>query len=214
VPNPFSDFWDFLIGNTGDYDALGSWKYLFVVLFVTLIAASAAIAVENWWSDPTQRTGAHLATCVMRVMVGGMWFQGMLWKLPLPISDGLKFWVEQMGERAAFGFQRNLATNFYLPYLHILNPIVFLAELTFAVSLTLGLGTRLVSVLAIIFVLHLWLGIYAPGDPAEWPWSYVFLAMVLFMFALHGAGRSLGADALIGRHRPTGLLGRLAAIAG
>jgi uncharacterized membrane protein YphA (DoxX/SURF4 family) len=164
--------------------------------------------------DPTQRTGAHLATCVMRVMVGGMWFEGMLWKLPLPVSDGLKFWVEQMGERAAFGFQRDLATNFYLPYLHILNPIVFLAELTFAVSLILGLGTRLVSVLAIIFVLHLWLGIYAPGDLAEWPRSYVFLAMVLFMFALHRAGRSLGADALIGRHPPTGLLGRLAAIAG
>jgi hypothetical protein len=116
VPNPFSDFWDFLIGNTGDYDALGSWKYLFVVLFVTVIVASAAIAVENWRRDPTQRTGAHLATCVMRVMVGGMWFEGMLWKLPLPVSDGLKFWVEQMGERAAFGFQRDLATNFIFKY--------------------------------------------------------------------------------------------------
>jgi len=42
----------------------------------------------------------------------------------------------------------------------------------------------------------------------------VFLAMVLFFFALHGAGRSLGADALMRRHPPTGLLGRLVAIAG
>jgi uncharacterized membrane protein YphA (DoxX/SURF4 family) len=214
VPNPFSDFWNFLIGNTEDYNALGSWKYVLVVLFLALIAASVAIAVENWWNDPTQRTGAHLATWVIRVMVGGMWFQGMLWKLPLPVSDGLKFWIEQMGDRAAFGFQRDLATNLYLPYLHIFNPIVFLAEFTFAVSLILGLGTRLVSLLAIIFVLHLWLGIYAPGDPAEWPWSYVFLAMVLFFFALHGAGRSLGADALVRRHPPTGLLGRLVAMAG
>jgi len=170
--------------------------------------------VENWRNDPTQRTGAHLATWLIRVMVGGMWFQGMLWKLPLPVSDGLKFWIEQMGDRAAFNFQRDLATNLYLPYLHLFNPIVFLAEFTFAVSLILGLGTRLVSVLAIIFVLHLWLGIYAPGDPAEWPWSYVFLAMVLFFFALHGAGRSLGADALVRRLPSTGLLGRLLAMAG
>ena len=64
-------------------------------------------------------------------------------------------------------------------------PLVFLAEFTFAVSLILGLGVRLVSTLAIIFVLHLWLGIYRPGSPAEWPWSYLFLAMVLFMFAVH-----------------------------
>jgi len=49
-------------------------------------------------------------------MVGWMWFQGMLWKVPLPASDGLKFWVEQMGARAAFGFQRDLATNLYLPH--------------------------------------------------------------------------------------------------
>ena len=106
MPNPFSDFWNFLIGNTEDYNALGSWKYVLVVLFLALIAASVAIAVENWRNDPTQRTGAHLATWLIRVMVGGMWFQGMLWKLPLPVSDGLKFWIEQMGARAVFGFQR------------------------------------------------------------------------------------------------------------
>jgi hypothetical protein len=40
------------------------------------------------------------------------------------------------------------------------------------VSLILGFGVRLVSALGILFVLHLWLGIYQPGDPAEWPWSY------------------------------------------
>jgi hypothetical protein len=65
-----------------------------------------------------------------------------------------------MGERAAFKFHRQLVTDVYLPYLYIFNPIIFLAEFTFAVSLILGLGVRLVSTLSIIFVLHLWLGIY------------------------------------------------------
>jgi uncharacterized membrane protein YphA (DoxX/SURF4 family) len=219
MSNPFSDFWDFLIGNTSDHNYLGSWKYLFVALFLVLVIASVIIAVKNWQEDPAQRTASHFGTWFVRVLVGGMWFQGMLWKLPLPESGGLRYWIEQMGNRAAFAFHRELATEVYLPYLYLLNPIVFLAELTFAVSLILGLGVRLVSTLAIIFVLHLWLGIYQPGDPAEWPWSYVFLAMVMFFFALHAAGRSLGLDAWLRRHVAavrdgSGFLGKLFNIAG
>jgi hypothetical protein len=76
-----------------------------------------------------------------------MWFQGMLWKLPLPVSGGLQYWTEQMASRAAFEFHRELVTAVYLPYLYILNPIIFLAEFTFAVSLILGLGVRLIGVL-------------------------------------------------------------------
>ena len=219
MADPFSDFWDFLVGNTDDYNALGAWKYLFVVLFLALIFASVVIAWRNWQEDPSQRTGRHLGMWFLRVLVGGMWFQGMLWKLPLPVSGGLKYWLEQMADRAAFAFHRQLVTEFYIPYLHILNPIVFLAELTFAVSLILGLGVRLVSSLAIIFVLHLWLGIYQSGNPAEWPWSYVFLAIVMLMFAIDAAGRSLGLDAWLRRNVPavregTGFIGKLLNIAG
>jgi len=68
------------------------------------------------------------------------------------------------------------------------------------VSLILGFGVRLIGVLGIIFLLHLWLGIYRPGSPAEWPWEYIFLAMVMFFFALHAAGRSLGLDAWLRRN--------------
>jgi uncharacterized membrane protein YphA (DoxX/SURF4 family) len=199
MPNPLSDFWDFLIGNTSDHNDLGAWKYLFVALFIALTAASIIIAVRNWQEDPAQRSSHNVVLWFVRVLVGGMWFQGMLWKLPLPVSSGLSYWTEQMANRAAFAFHRELVRDFYLPYLQFLNPIVFLAELTFAVSLILGLGVRLVSSLAIVFVLHLWLGIYRPGNPAEWPWSYIFLAIVMLMFALDAAGRSLGLDAWLRR---------------
>src|SRR5262245_20312074 len=199
MPTPLSDFWDFLIGNTSDHNDLGAWKYLFVALFIALIAVSIIIAVRNWQEDPAQRSPRHIVLWFLRVLVGGMWFQGMLWKLPLPVSSGLSYWTEQMANRAAFAFHRELVRDVYLPYLQFLNPIVFLAELTFAVSLILGLGVRLVSSLAIIFVLHLWFGIYRPGDPAEWPWSYIFLAIVMLMFALDAAGRSLGLDAWLRR---------------
>jgi hypothetical protein len=214
MSNPALDFWNFVIGATEDHDALGSWKYLLVALFLALIVASVIIAVRNWREEASQRTGRHLALWFVRVLVGGMWFQGMLWKLPLPVSGGLQYWTEQMANRAAFGFHRQLVADVYLPHLHILGPIIFLAELTFAVSLILGLGVRLAGSLAIVFVLHLWLGIYQSGEPAEWPWSYVFLAIVMFLFALDAAGRSLGLDAWLRRHVTavrdgTGLLGKL-----
>jgi uncharacterized membrane protein YphA (DoxX/SURF4 family) len=200
--NPFSDAWRFIIGQTGDYNALCLWKYPLVVLFILLIGASIVIAVRNWREDPAQRTGADLATWVMRVLVGAMWYQGMLWKLPLFTDNGLAYWMQQMGGRAAFEFHRDLVTNVYLPYFNFLNPIILLTEFAFATCLILGLGVRVIGVLAVLFSLHLWLGIYndrGAEDPDEWPWSYIFLAMTHAMFAIHAAGRSLGLDALLRR---------------
>ena len=198
--NPFTDVWQFLTATTSDYMALGGWRFLILALFWVLLVASIVIAVKNWNEDPAQRSGRHVAMWVVRVLIGCMWFEGMLWKLPLPASEGLQYWTEQEATRAAFEFHRLFVKDVLLPNLSLLGPLVFLAELTFATSMILGFAVRAVSVLAILFVLQLWLGIYRPGDPAEWPWSYVFLAMLMFLFALHAAGRSLGLDAWLRRH--------------
>jgi uncharacterized membrane protein YphA (DoxX/SURF4 family) len=197
--NPLTDVWQFLTASTSDYLDLGGWRFLILALFLALMLASIVIAVWNWKEDPTQRTGRHIGICVVRVLIGCMWFEGMLWKLPLPLSGGLQYWTEQEATRAAFELHRVFVKDFLLPHLSVFGPIVFLAELTFATSLILGLAVRLVSVLSIAFVLQLWLGIYRPGDPAEWPWSYIFLAMLMFLFALEGAGRCLGLDAWLRR---------------
>lgn len=200
--NPFYDAWLFLIGRTPDHDKLGLWKYVFVLLFALLLAASIAIAIRNWRDDPTQRTGTHVATWFMRVMVGAMWFESMLWKLPLFGPNGLRFWMEQMAGRAAFEIHRDLVAHVVLPLFNLVNPLVFVTELGLAICLMLGLGVRLASIVAMLFTLNLWLGIYldrGPDDPDEWPWSYLFLVMVHAFFAIHAAGRSLGLDALLRR---------------
>jgi len=217
--NPLTDVWQFLTGTTSDHLQLGGWRYLLVALFLALLVASIFIAIRNWREDAAQRTGTHFGTWLVRVLIGAMWFEGMLWKLPLPVSSGLQYWTEQMGTRAAFEFHREFVTGFLVPYLYLFGPLVFLAELTFAVSLILGLGVRLAGVIGIFFVLQLWLGIYLPGDPAEWPWSYMFLAMLMFLFALYAAGRSLGLDAWLRRHVPAvregkGAAGKLLKLAG
>ncbi len=209
MSNPFSDAWRFIIGQTGDYNALGVWKYLLVILFVFLIAASVVIAVRNWREDPAQRTGADFATWAMRVLVGAMWYQGMLWKLPLFSENGLTYWMQQMAGRAAFEAHRELVSQVFLPYFSFFNPMVFLTEFAFAICLILGLGVRAIGVVAVLFSLHLWFGIYndrGAEDPDEWPWSYVFLAMTHAMFVIHAAGRSLGLDALLRRRLTEGRL--------
>lgn len=217
--NPFTDIFRFLTGNTNDLNDLGNWRFVLVALFWALLIASVAIAVKNWRADPTQRSFRNLGTWLARVLVGCMWFEGMIWKLPLPLSPGLEYWTQQMATRAAFEFHREFVKSVLLPNLQLFGPVVFLAELTFATSLILGLGVRVAGTLAIPFVLNLWLGIYLPGDPAEWSWSYIFLALLMFLFALYAAGRSLGLDAWLRREVPSvrdakGWLGKLLNLAG
>jgi uncharacterized membrane protein YphA (DoxX/SURF4 family) len=215
--NPFHDVWQFLTATTGDYLKLGNWRYLVLVLLWTLVLGGIAVAIRNWREDPEQRSGRHLGVWLARTLIGCMWFQGMLWKLPLPVSDGLQYWTEQETTHAAFEIHRTFMKDVVLPNMTIFGPIVFLAELAFAASMMLGLAVRLVGVLAFAFALQLWLGFYA--NPSEWPWTYMFLAMLMFLLAIDGAGRSLGLDAWLRRNVPAvrdgkGLVGRFLHVAG
>ena len=212
--NPINDIWQFLTANTVDYLAIGSWRFLLLALFWVLLIASIATAAKNWREDPSQRTGQVLGMAFVRVLIGCMWFQGSLWKLPLPVSEGLRYWTTQEATRAAFMLHQELIKNVVLPHLQLLGPFVYLAELTFATSLLLGFAVRGVGVLAILFVLQLWLGIYQPGEPDEWPWTFIFLASLLFVFVIEAAGRDLGLDALLRRNSSVvrdgeGLIGRV-----
>ena len=174
--NPFIDIWHFLTGNTNDYLHQGGWRYLILALFWALMLAAIAMAVRNWQQDPTQRTGT------------------------LPVSDGLQYWTEQESKSAAFEFHRTFLKDFVLPHMTIFGPIVFLAELVFAGSMILGLAVRFVGVLAAVYTLQLWLGLY--GNSSEWPWTYMFLALLMFLFAVEASGRSLGFDAWLRREVP------------
>ncbi len=208
--NPFYDAWLFVIGSTDSHENLDEFKYVFVALFLVLLAGSFWIAWLNWRADRTQRTAAHVTTWISRLLIGCMWFQGSLWKLPLPVSDGFEHWTGQMGEHAAFAIHRAVVKAVYLPHLDVIGPLVFLAEISFAISFMLGAGVRFFALLAVPYCLHLWLGLYQ--HPGEWPWNYIFLTLVHVWFVLDAAGRSLGADALLRARWWTGWGGRIVSV--
>jgi uncharacterized membrane protein YphA (DoxX/SURF4 family) len=215
--NPIVDIRHFLTATTSDYLRLGNWRYPILLLFWALLLASIALVIKNWREDLEQRRVRHLGIWLVRVLIGCLWFQGMLWKLPLPVSDGLQYWTEQEVTNAAFEFHRTFMKDVVLPHMNLFGPIVFLAELAFAVSLILGIAVRFVGVLGIAYVLQLWLGLY--GSPSEWPWTYMCVALLTFLLVLDSAGRSLGLDAWLRREVPAvregrGLIGWFFNIAG
>jgi uncharacterized membrane protein YphA (DoxX/SURF4 family) len=202
MSNPVIDLIAFLKADTGDFNALGPWKFAILLLFYLLMVASVALLVVNWRQDAVQRTGVNLWLWATRVAIGGMWFQGTLWKLPFGHNNGLYYWTQQMAGRAAFELHREFVTNVILPNFDLVNPLVYLAELGFATALILGLFVRLAGAAAALFTVNLWLGIYnqRPGDPSEWPWSYMFLIFLCGTFAVLATGRALGADAWLRRN--------------
>jgi uncharacterized membrane protein YphA (DoxX/SURF4 family) len=188
-----------------------TWLFDFrwqTLLYLALLAASIGIASINWTRDPEQRRAASIAIWLFRLLIGAMWYQGTTWKLPLPASDAFAYWLAETGKYAAFPFIRSLITDVFQPLLPVVGTLIYFAELLFAVSITLGLLTRLGALLALGQATFLWIGLYQASN--EWPWNYVFLMIVHGFFIVTAAGRHLGADALLRRpgdaiDRTTGL---------
>ncbi len=208
--NPFYDAWLFLIGETGPQLAIGPWRYLLVAFYWALIIAGIYLAYRNWEDDPSQRNEASWGTWLARVLIGSMWFEGCIWKLPIP-SGGFQYWVEQEAQHAAFGFYRDFVASVLLPGVAVVNFIAFLAEIGMAASFILGFGVRAFAAFGMIYTAQLYFGLYR--QPNEWPWTYVFIIVICWLFYIQGAGRSLGLDGLLRREtalaKGEGLLSRI-----
>jgi hypothetical protein len=181
--NPFSDTLRFLTEP--------EWA---TAAFWTLLVASVVIGVITYRRDRTWRTGQHVWMFISRLMIGAMWWQQTLWKRP-PTYGGLRYWMEQLTMNAAFGGQASFVREVVLKHFTFFAPLVYSAEVATALSLMLGIFTPVGGALGFIMGLNLWLGLYR--SPAEWPWTYFFLALLNGTFAVFHAGRSLGVDALL-----------------
>jgi uncharacterized membrane protein YphA (DoxX/SURF4 family) len=137
----------------------------------------------------------------MRVIIGIMWWQQSLWKIPPHWDWGLIHWMEVMVEHASTQLQSTLVRDLVLPNIAVFGPLVYAIEVFIAVSLILGVATRLGAALGALMAINLWLGLY--NAPGEWPWTYMFLVVLQLIFLINPPGRSLGIDALAWRREST-----------
>ena len=183
--NPLTDALHFLV----DTD-----KFWFTAIFWLLILGSAVVAFLVWRADPAQRTVRHVGIGILRFVVACMWWQQSLWKIPPHWDWGLIHWMEVMVEHASTQLQSTLVRDFVLPNINVFGPLVYAIEVFIAVSLILGVVTRIGAALGALMAINLWLGLY--NAPGEWPWTYMFLVVLQMIFLINPPGRSLGIDAL------------------
>jgi len=173
-------------------------------VFWLLLAAGIAVAFYAFAMIPGQRSFANIWNLVFRMLIGAMWWQATLWKLPPTYTDepgqpfgetGLAFWMIRLGKTAALQIQADFVNNIVLPHFYLFAPIVYGLEVLTAASLILGLFVRFWGVIGALQSLNLWLGLY--NDYYNWPWTYFFLLILMLIFAVHRYGRSLGFDAVI-----------------
>jgi hypothetical protein len=205
-PDPITDVLEFL--------QQPAWT---TAIFWLLGFVSLVTAVYAFLAIPSQRRVTHIFDWAFRFLIGAMWWQQTLWKLPpaytltpeQPFGEtGLAYWMGLMGKHAAIPLQADFVNNIVLPHFYLFAPIVYGLEVLTAVSLILGIFVRLWGVIGALQILNLWLGLYSA--PGEWPWTYFFLLVLMLIFALHRYGRRLGFDAIIlARSRSRSILGRI-----
>ena len=135
-----------------------------------------------------------------RMLYGYLWWQQSAWKVPSDdfgrkSGGGLWYWVQQEIQHPTVTAYRDFLVGVMIPHWTFFGWMTLVTETFIAVTLILGLFTRLGSLAAIGMAANVTIGIL--GVPHEWGWTYVMLIMLPVVFLLTDAGRSFGVDAFL-----------------
>jgi hypothetical protein len=100
--------------------------------FWLLLLGCAIAAALVWRSEPTQHSIQDVGRCVLRVIVGTMWWQQSLWKVPPHYDWGLIHWMQEMVEHGSIQLQGELVRDIVLPNIAIFGPLVYAIEVAIA----------------------------------------------------------------------------------
>jgi hypothetical protein len=168
-----------------------------------LALTSIGIAIYAFRHIEAQRSPRRVAEWLLRFLIGSLWWQETLWKLPPyygstpddPTGSMLYHWIVEIGSSASVPLQADFVNRVVLPHFYFFAAIVYGLEVLTAVSLILGVLVRLWSIIGALQILNMWLGLY--NAQGVWPWAYFVLFLLQLMLALHQYGRSLGIDGII-----------------
>lgn len=144
-------------------------------LFALLLLAGAATALAAFRNDPLQRGVRHTGFLLLRLAATALWWL----QTATPGPGAPARWTERA----------NMPPDSWTAAL------VHTAALVIAVSLALGLFTRLGALIGTALVLVLWATTPGLGSDAG------ALLVLMLAFALDPPGRSLGLDAILLRRR-------------
>ena len=152
----------------------------------------------------------RIGMIISRLVYGYLWYTQLLWKLPptfgcpsdFAVSTGLQDrtsglcdWVGLMTVYSKWPLQADLVERYVVPNMASFGYILWLMEAFVAVSLILGLFTRLGGLAALVQAVNLYIGVTA--IPFEWYWTYGMLSILGLVFLAVPTGRVFGLDALL-----------------
>jgi uncharacterized membrane protein YphA (DoxX/SURF4 family) len=135
-----------------------------------------------------------------RVLYGYLWWKQSGWKVPSDdfgrtSGGGLWYWVQQEIQHPTVAAYKDFLVNVMIPHWTFFGWMTLITETFIGVTLILGLGTRLGSLVAIGMAANITIGILSV--PHEWGWTYTMLTMFPVVFLLTDAGRSFGIDSFL-----------------
>jgi len=153
-------------------------------------------AARGWLSATTALWPLGLA----RVLYGVLWWQQSGWKVPSDdfgrkSGGGLWYWVQQEIQYPTVTAFKDFLVNVMIPHWTFFGWMTLITETFIAITLILGVFTRLGSLVAIGMAANITVGILSV--PHEWGWTYVMLITFPALFLLTAAGRSFGIDGLL-----------------
>jgi len=153
---------------------------------------------------------------IARVVVGFLWFQQLLWKMPPDFgcgprgaasigqasigqagTTGLCDWISREVAMPAVPLYASFLQSVVIPNFALFGWLTWLLEAFIAASLLLGLLTRLGGLAGVAQAANLLIGL--AGVEHEWYWTYVMLLILCALFALTAAGRVWGVDRVLAR---------------
>jgi uncharacterized membrane protein YphA (DoxX/SURF4 family) len=139
------------------------------------------------WVDPALAAG--------RIALGAYWLWEQHWKLPpeFGIRDarGLLFSFQSSIDHPTLGLYRTFLQEVVIPHFYAFGWLVFLAETTIGLSLTLGFLTRAGAVLGTLQSINL---LIAQGATEEGPWLYLGLIAANVAAVFTPSNRRLSLD--------------------